>query len=157
MLIKIISFGGHSEKLNEAMQVRHSVFVEEMGIDPEIDFDGKDIDAIHFLLYVDDKPTATARYLELKEGIKIERFAVIKEKRGQALGHLLLRYIVRDALPSKKTIFVNAPIALKGFFEYNGFVPEGVPFEDSGEEKIKMVYDSKRKKKSLITRMFKKK
>jgi predicted GNAT family N-acyltransferase len=122
------------------MQVRKQVFVDELGLDPEIDFDGLDYESVHFLLEVDNKPVGTARWRETDEGIKIERLSILKEYRGYGFGHVLLRYVVKDVLPSKKKIYIHAPEDLLNFFIWNGFEIEGEEFEEAGTAHYKLFY-----------------
>ncbi len=160
MVIKLLSFGMNNPLFQKAMQVRKAVFVDEMGIDPQIDFDEFDIDAAHFLIDLNGQPIATARWRETDKGVKIERLAVIKEYRSQGFGQLLLRHVVLDVLPSKKTIYLHSPTDLVDFFIWHGFEPTGEKVEELGLEAIVMIYikdQTRRKsqKKDLISRLFK--
>lgn len=160
MVIKLLSFGMNNPLFQKAMQVRKSVFVDEMGIDPQVDFDEFDIDAAHFLIDVNDHPVATARWRETEKGVKIERLAVVKEFRRQGFGQLLLRQVVLDVLPSKKTIYLHSPDNLVDFFIWHGFEPTDDKVEELGFEAYVMIYvrdEAQRmtQKKNLISRLFK--
>ncbi len=155
MVIKILSFGMSSPLFKEVMKVRKTVFVDELGMDPEFDFDGLDDKAVHFLLTVNDKPVGSARWVETDQGIKIERLATIPEYRGQGLGQLLLRQVVFDVLPSKKRIYLHSPELLVEFFRWNGFEVEGEKFEEAGVPHYKMVYTKQQHKGSEISNFFK--
>ncbi len=154
MKIKLVSFGYTNELFKDCMQVRHSVFVEELGWDPQIDFDVMDEKAAHFLLSVDEQPVGAARWIETEEGVKIERLSIIKEFRGLGLGHLLLRYVLDDLKPSKKPIYLHSPENLVDFFIWNGFKTEGGKFEQNGQNYYKMLYvkntTERRKNKGLL-------
>ena len=63
--------------------VRNTVFTDEQHIDPDLDFDGQDRDAVHVLILCNGKYVGTGRML--KDG-HIGRLAVLKEYRGQGLG-----------------------------------------------------------------------
>ena len=160
MVIKILSFGFRNPLYKQVMKVRKSVFVDEIGIDPEFDFDVYDEIAAHFLLTVNDIPVGSARWRETDEGVKIERLAIIKQYRGQGLGHLLIRQVVLDVLPSKKKIYLHTPEHLVEFFRWNGFEVEGEKFDEAGTPHYKMVYvkhSQKVKSQRSITNIFKRK
>ncbi len=140
MVIKILSFSYENPLYQDAMKVRKAVFVDELGLDPEFDFDGLDMEAVHFLLTVNDQPVGAARWRETDEGIKIERFSIVKEYRGKGLGHVLLRYVIEDVLPSKKKIYLHAPEYLMNFFVWNGFEVESEEFDEAGIPHFKMFY-----------------
>ncbi len=156
MVIKLASFGIHNPLYKQVMEVRRKVFVEELGLDPEYDFDGKDDEAVHFLMLIDEQPAGSARWLETKQGILIERLAIIPQYRSLGLGTLLLRYVVQDVLPSKKTIYLYAPEYLVDFFTWNGFLQEGEPADIRGVPHYKMLYiKNKQDKKGFIKKIFK--
>ncbi len=158
MVIKLASFGISNPLYKQVMQVRRQVFVEEVGLEPEYDFDGLDDEAVHFLLMVDEQPAGAARWRETKEGVVIERLSIVKKYRGLGLGTLLLRYVVKDVLPSKRKIYLLTPDFLVDFFRWNGFEIEGEKFQEAGTDHYKMVYQRDEKsRKSLISRIFGKK
>ncbi len=156
MVIKLASFGIHNQLYKQVMEVRRKVFVEELGLDPEYDFDGKDDEAVHFLMLVDEKPAGSARWLETTEGILIERLAIIPAYRGLGLGSLLLRYVVKDVLPSKKNIYLYSPENLADFFRWNGFEVDGDKKEIRAVPHYKMVYIRKdHERQGLLKKLFK--
>ena len=156
MVIKLASFGISNPLYKQVMEVRRRVFVEEIGLDPEYDFDGKDDEAVHFLLLVDDKPAGAARWLETPEGIVIERLSIIPQYRSLGLGTLLLRYVIKDVLPSKKTIYLYSPEYLTDFFAWNGFQTVGDKVDMRGVAHYKMIYQKeKHDKKGLLKNLFK--
>jgi len=82
--------------LKDAFRIRHKVFIEEQGVDKFLEYDGLDDEAVHYLVYYDDKPVCTARWRETSEGVKLERFATLKKFRGKSLASVLLRYILEE-------------------------------------------------------------
>ncbi len=144
MVIKIISFSGaSSDNFKKAIKIRFSVFTEEQNVDKDIDYDGLDFEATHYLVTVDDKPIATARFRETDEGIKIERMAVLKKYRSYGIGNLLIRYIIRDLLPSKRKIYLNSQEHALNFYKSSHFVVEGKPFYEADIKHYKMIYNGK--------------
>jgi len=97
-----------------------------------LEFDGLDDHAVHYLLSEDGKDVATARWIEKPEGVKIERFAVLKEYRNKAYGTLLLKYILVELVLSKKPIFLHSQESAVKFYSVNGFDIEGDDFKEAG-------------------------
>lgn len=125
-----------------AMQViRHSVFQEEQGVSPELEFDGLDETAIHLLAYLDDYPVGTARIRYLNEQLaKIERLAVLSTARGLGIGKKLMQEAIEMAQQNQaKEVVVNAQEYIKGLYQQLGFKQVGEIFEEAGIPHIKMI------------------
>ena len=86
--IKVVTY---AEELTPIQTIRRSVFQEEQGVAPEIEFDGQDETAEHLLAYLDNQPVGTARIRSLnKQTAKIERLAVLPPARGKGIGKKLM-------------------------------------------------------------------
>jgi len=141
MIIKILSFSGTNTNLfNQAIKIRFTVFTDEQNVDKNIEYDGLDFDASHFIVYIDDVPAATARYRETKDGIKIERMAVLKNFRSFGIGNLLLRHILHDIKNYKREIYLYAQVHALKFYEAAGFKPVGNEFLEANIKHVKMIY-----------------
>ena len=144
MPIKVIQFNtSDTELFAAARNIRQTVFVEEQKVTNEEEFDGLDDDAIHYLVYYNEKIAGTGRRRITENGHKLERFAVYKEFRGKQVGKHLLQAMMQDVLPTKKTIFLNAQVSAQNFYAKYGFVKEGEMFLDANIEHFKMVYNKK--------------
>lgn len=141
MIIQIHSFDDKDELFKKAMQIRYTVFIEEQHVDKNLEYDGLDFESIHFIVIVDDKPIATARYRETEEGVKIERMAVLKEYRNLAYGHLLLSHILKDVKPSKQKIYLSAQQDALNFYKTKGFKIDGDQFLEANIKHYKMIYE----------------
>jgi mRNA interferase MazF len=115
---------------SQAFDIRARVFVDEQGIAPELERDGHDEACTHVLGTMGGVPVATARYRRTREGWKLERVAVLRERRGAGIGAALVRHAC-SAL-SGDSIHVHAQIIALAFWESLGFVPEGELFEEAG-------------------------
>ena len=82
-VIKSIVVEYDGEYASRIRNIRSSVFTEEQHINPDLDFDGQDRDAVHVLIIFNEKYVGTGRMLS--DG-HIGRLAVLKEYRGQGLG-----------------------------------------------------------------------
>jgi predicted GNAT family N-acyltransferase len=139
MNIEFLKFNGYSELLNIALNIRREVFVEEQQIDSSLEFDGMDNNCEHYLLYSDKVPIATSRLRKTNEGLKIERFAVLKNYRNVGFGKLLLDKILNDNLKTGERIYLNSQNSALSFYKKNGFKIIGDKFYEAGIEHYKMI------------------
>jgi predicted GNAT family N-acyltransferase len=117
--------------------IRHEVFVREQGVPIELELDGLDPDCRH-LLACDETgtPVGTARLHSKESGGsagKIGRMAVLKAWRGMGVGRALLRHLLGLAREQgMTTVSLAAQTVAVGFYEKEGFVVTGLPFDDAG-------------------------
>ena len=132
--------------LSDVISIRHKVFVEEQGIDPELEYDGKDNEAIFALAFEEGndfkKAVATGRLLFLGDEFKIGRIATLKEYRHKGYGDFVVRMLIDKAFTmGAKEIFVDAQLHAVDFYKTIGFRPVGDVFEEAGIEHQKMVVE----------------
>lgn len=115
----------------ELGEIRHAVFVAEQQVPEELEWDGEDPYARHWLAYDDDgQPVGTAR---LTRSGQVGRMAVLPEHRGRGIGSALLKAIVKHARrQDRRELFLHAQQHAIGFYERAGFVVEGPEFMDAG-------------------------
>ncbi len=129
------------DKAEIALKIRRKVFIEEQNVDPEEEYDEFEDVATHFLLYYNGNPVMTARWHETPEGIKLGRFAMLKEYRGKGIGSKLLKYIIDDVLPLKKPLFLNAQVTAVNYYARFGFSKKGNTFLEAGIKHYLMEYE----------------
>lgn len=130
-----------SEDLERAFTIREQVFVIEQNVAPEIEYDEFESGSIHYLALVDDKAAGTARWRRTENGIKLERFAVLEEYRGQKVGAALLSRALQDVIPlNPKKIYLHAQVQVIPFYEKFGFAAEGDEFIEADIRHRVMVY-----------------
>jgi predicted GNAT family N-acyltransferase len=120
--------------------IRHWVFQIEQGVDPDLDFDGRDLEAIQILALVGDQPVGTARVRDLGDRtVKIERLAVLREFRGQGIGCKIMEFIL-EVLQQRQiqTVQLHAQLQAKALYDKLGFVAIGDVFIEAGIPHIKM-------------------
>ena len=140
--IEVVSF----EDAKVAIQmIRHQVFQQEQGVEPELDFDGLDALTPHFLVYRQEQPVGTARLRSLdtpspeKQSVKLERMAVLSAYRGQGIGRELLQVAIAFAQSQGfAEIRLNAQTQAKAFYQKLGFEPYGSEFYEAGIAHIAM-------------------
>jgi predicted GNAT family N-acyltransferase len=114
-----------------AHEIREAVFVLEQGVPREVEVDGRDEEALHFLAWVGARAVATARVRRTAEGHKLERVAVLEPLRRRRVGEALIHHVL-SALPARERVYVHAQSSAVGFWERLGFVAEGPGFVEGG-------------------------
>ena len=128
--VQRFSFNEH-DLAEKAFAIRKKVFVEEEGVDPNLEYNQEE-DAHHYLLELAGKPIATARWRETEKGIKLERFAVLQGFRNRGLGQIVLNAVMNDVIPLKKIIYLHSQVKAVSFYERNGFGKKGEIFYEAG-------------------------
>ncbi len=123
----------NTDLASQAFAIRHKVFIEEESVDPELECEHEE-EANQYLLVLGEKALATARWRETKEGIKLERFAVLPEFRNRGFGGIILKEIINDVIPLGKPIYLHSQLRAVPFYERNGFRKEGPIFYEAGME-----------------------
>jgi predicted GNAT family N-acyltransferase len=124
--------------MDVANEIRRKVFVVEQQVSREEEYDTFEESSIHYLVFVDEVPVGTARWRITKDGIKLERFAVLQEYRNSGAGTAVLRQVLSDVKPLGKKIYLNAQITAIKFYLKEGFVTEGDEFIEANIRHYKM-------------------
>lgn len=136
----IVKMFVYPEELLEMQAIRRSVFQEEQGVDPQLEFDGLDKAAIHLLAYLDNRPVGTARVRYLNEQVaKIERLAVLSTARGLGIGKKLMQEAIEVAKQNNvQEVVIHAQEYVKGLHQQLEFKQIGEIFEEAGIPHVKM-------------------
>ncbi len=134
----------NSEEKKAIFSVRKKVFVEEQAVPENEEYDDYEDSACHFcLLDSSGKVIGTARYRTTTDGLKLERFAILKEYRSQGAGTILLKAVLSDikAKPEfwQKKIYLHAQLTARNFYFRAGFIGVGDNFFECEIEHQKMV------------------
>ncbi|WP_318515114.1 GNAT family N-acetyltransferase [Photobacterium leiognathi] len=125
--IKIVAFDDAHRGLIRT--VREQVFIQEQQIDPEIEFDDLDSEAVHVLVMDGEQPLGTGRILA--DG-HIGRIAIMKAARGQGLGakvvQALVEYAQQQGYPR---VDLGAQTHAVDFYRKLGFMPYGHEFMEA--------------------------
>ena len=139
-MIEIISFkiADRPDLAALSNHIRQSVFVEEQDVDPSLEYDEYEDDAMHYLLYENKSPVATARWRETKKGIKLERFATLKSSRNKGLGAKLLDRVLDDVRNQDKLVYLNSQLKAIPLYQRRGFIQVGSLFIEAEIEHFEM-------------------
>ncbi|QLG50571.1 GNAT family N-acetyltransferase [Natrinema halophilum] len=124
----------------DAFAVRHEVFVEEQGVDEELEYDEHDETAIHFVAYGGDEPIGAARLRDLGEGVgTVERVAVRESWRENGVGRALMATLEEraDAL-GFVTLKLHSQTRAAPFYRELGYERRGAEFEEAGIPHVEM-------------------
>ena len=134
----------------DARRIRQVVFVEEQACPPELEWDAHDAgeargrSCFHLLGYAGGEPVAVARWRPVGDAAKLERFAVLREHRGQGLARQMVAATLAAARAAGHDRFVlHAQSHLEGFYGSFGFRRTGEPFDEAGIEHVKMVLNER--------------
>lgn len=130
------------DQLIEAHTIRRQVFVLELNVAATDENDEHEMTATHFLAHRSGRPVGTARWRFTKDGIKLERFAVLKEERGNGVGQALVSTVLADIKNTPKStgklIYLHAQLPAVSLYAKFGFKKVGNIFEECGIKHYQM-------------------
>lgn len=120
-----------------AMDLRVEVFVDEQKVPFEDERDEFEETCRHFIAKNElDQTIGTARWRYTEKGIKLERFAIKKDFRGQGWGSRLVETVLKDiaAQPNAEglKIYLHAQVDAVPLYKKFGFKEVGEIFEECG-------------------------
>lgn len=133
----------NEKELKDALKVREEVFVKEQGVSPEDEYDAYDENSTHFIAYDEDgTPCGTARWRQTDNGIKLERFAVLRQYRKNGIGSLLLKHVLydieEDPNVGQQKIYMHAQATAVEFYKKLGFELVSDEFTECGIKHFEM-------------------
>ena len=102
--------------------IREKVFIEEQKVTPQLEWDGLDEKAIHFLAYQNEVAIGCARTIINQNAMQLGRMAVLKEHRHQGVGSALIeKAITTSKLNQLSSIYISAQCHAIDFYKKFGF------------------------------------
>jgi len=130
-----VEWSTHKEKLRA---IRERVFIEEQRVPRDIEWDGLDEDASHFIA-LNEMGLALGTARLLTNTGQIGRMAVLKEQRGRDIGRQLLKAAIDHAIAvGLPRVFLHAQMHAEGFYRKSGFLPVGDEFLEAGIPHVEM-------------------
>lgn len=128
------------EALQQALEIRHRVFVVGQGVPPDLEEDGEDPRCTHFLVYAGEDAVGTGRLRPYRDGVvKIERMAILAPWRNQGIGRRLLDRMIEYAADAGYHIAVlHAQTPAISFYVRAGFQQEGDIFYEADLPHVQM-------------------
>ena len=131
-----IRAGRWDELQNDAKLIREQVFIQEQQIAVADEWDAEDAVSVHFVVYDQDQPIATARLLKNNS---VGRVAVLKSHRGLGIGKLLMQQIIQQAKHQQREFLkLSSQVHAIQFYAGLGFKVEGEQYLDCGIPHIEM-------------------
>ena len=141
-MIEIVKISSPHE-LKKSHAIRLTVFVDEQHVSIEEEMDEFEDSSLHYLAYFNKIPAGTARWRFTEKGIKLERFAVIKEYRNKGIGSKLMQFILNEIKKypgtNGKEIYLHAQLNAMSLYSKFGFNKTGNMFEEAGIKHFKMI------------------
>ncbi len=134
--------------LSQAFDIRRRVFVIEQECPPDEEYDTYEESSRHFLAKFKGLSVGTCRFRTTQKGIKLERFAVLKDYRKTGIGAALLQNCLdiitknkvdsndssspKIVTPSLPNIYLHAQEHALEFYTKYHFIAEGERFYEAG-------------------------
>lgn len=132
------------EPIDEILDIRKKVFIEEQKLPEFMLQNDEDDEAIFALAFEESEttkiPVGTARLLFLGDEFKVGRLCVLKEYRGKGYADFLIRMLIDKAFQmGAKEVHVDSQLHAIGFYKKIGFTENGEIKTDNGFEEQPMV------------------
>ena len=117
--VEIVKWIDEHESLT---MIREKVFIEEQKVTSQLEWDGMDEEAIHFLAFKNEKAIGCARAFVIENYMQLGRMAVLKEYRGEGVGTALIEKAITTAkLNQLSAIYISAQCQAIDFYKKFGF------------------------------------
>lgn len=136
-----VEVGTWAELREGAESVRRDVFIDEQGVAEAVEMDGRDDEAVQFLVRDDSYPVGTARLRFPEDDVgKAERVSVREPYRGEGLGRRLMEALEAEAREAGVSeIHLHAQTRVEGFYASLGYETVSDEFEEAGIPHVEMV------------------
>lgn len=125
---------------DDSKKIREEVFVVEQGFKEEFDELDNYVDTM--VIYEDNRPVATGRLYEIdsvNKVFKLGRIAVVKDKRKNGLGRMILAELERKAKElGAKSFYLSAQVVAVPFYNKCGYTEYGNTYYEEHVEHISM-------------------
>jgi predicted GNAT family N-acyltransferase len=130
------------KEIQQALQIRYQVFVIGQKVPAEEEIDEFEKESSHYLAHIDGVPCGAARWRITKEGVKLERFAVLEKYRGSGVGSALVQDVLNDIQKNPETIdkrlYLHAQLSAMKLYSNFGFNKVGELFQECDIDHYKM-------------------
>jgi len=128
-----------SSEVDEALELRRRVYVDEQGVTLEADRDGLDPGALHVVAIDAGRVVGTCRLVFEDDLARLGRMAVDNELRGRGIGAEILAAAEREARAAGAArIRLHSQTAARSLYERGGFQIRGEEFMEEGIPHVTM-------------------
>ncbi len=135
--------------MTRCREIRRRVFVDEQSVPPELEWDGLDGEAEHFVAFQTtaneiaagscEQVVGTARLRTVDGYAKAERVAVLESHRQHGVGRSLMEALEQRAIEcGLHQIRLSAQVRVLPFYERLGYSRHGEVFLEAGIEHLAM-------------------
>ncbi len=127
-------------EIDELLQIRKTVFIDEQKIDPNIEIDQYDengSDALFFGIYHMERLVGGTRLIKYEDGLKITRLCILKECRNRGLAKLLISELIEQF--SRTNFYLSSQISAVKLYEKFGFKVISRPYIIAGSQHLDML------------------
>jgi predicted GNAT family N-acyltransferase len=126
-------------EVDDALELRRRVYVDEQGVALEADRDGLDADALHIVAVDDGRLVGTCRLVFDGGVARLGRMAVESAMRGRGLGAAILAAAERESRAAgAERIRLHAQTTARSLYERGGFEVRGDEFIEEGIPHVTM-------------------
>ena len=129
----------NAEEMEIVRDIRHRVFIVEQNVPQHVEVDQFEESAKYLLATLDGHFVGTARWRKTTKGIKLERFAVLQEKRTYGVGRALVEFIL-EQVRNEAVVYLHALDHVISFYKKFGFQTIGDHFYEGGISHQVMVW-----------------
>jgi predicted GNAT family N-acyltransferase len=126
-------------EIDDALELRRSIFVDEQGVTLEADRDGRDGEAVHLVAVAGGRVVGTLRLLPAGDVSRLGRMVVDPALRGSGIGSRMLEaadQVAREM--GHRRITLHAQVPARAVYERAGYREEGDVFVEQGIEHVAM-------------------
>ena len=129
----------NAKEMDIVRDIRHRVFIMEQNVPQHVEVDQFEESARYLLATLDGHFAGTARWRKTTKGIKLERFAVLKENRTYGVGRALVEFMLEKVI-NEAVVYLHAQDHVIIFYKKFGFQPVGDYFYEGGISHQEMVW-----------------
>jgi predicted GNAT family N-acyltransferase len=131
----------NEDEFKKVLQIRTEVFIKEQNVPEEIELDGYDDQADHFIAFYENRPIGCAR-VRINKYAKLERIAILKNQRGKGFGKQLTNFLIEYCKNQDiQEIRMHSQVYVADFYKKIGFETVGNTFFEAGIEHVEMVLE----------------
>ena len=137
--INLLKINFNDYDFSNIVDIRKSVFTDEIGIPESKLFDKYDANCDHFMLFDGKQVVGAVRFVSKEQTIKLERMAILFQHRSKNYGkHAILQLKEYYHSQGYSKMILDSIYSVRNFYKKCGFLEEGKIFQRVGIDHIRM-------------------